>query len=150
MEHHEHKLSKKLYICNCECSLCTEEDDIGNIRCICKDCNASACGLHEWIDVLQLKRDVKDIIEYELQPTTTTTVFLSVDDVIGTPGQRGFGVILPWGVIGMDELPEHYPIDVDINGNGPAENDQCYETVCWCGVRECTKYINQLPLNERE
>lgn len=33
----------------------------------------------------------------------------------------------------MFDLPEHCPIEVDANGDGPADGDAVDHTACWCG-----------------
>jgi len=43
----------------------------------------------------------------------------------------------------MLELPDHYPIDVDADGNGPAFGDDIAATVCWCGDQKCTRHQGQ-------
>ena len=40
----------------------------------------------------------------------------------------------------MHETPEHFPIDVDEDGNGPAFGADVVRTACWCGVEGCTAY----------
>lgn len=40
----------------------------------------------------------------------------------------------------MFDLPEHFPIDVDATGNGPAFGDNIADTVCWCGELSCEKW----------
>lgn len=40
----------------------------------------------------------------------------------------------------MFDLPEHFPIEIDINGNGPADSDEAVATICWCGEKNCEKY----------
>lgn len=41
----------------------------------------------------------------------------------------------------MSDLPEHYPINVNINGDGPAFGRDIARTVCWCGDPECRKHL---------
>lgn len=41
----------------------------------------------------------------------------------------------------MFDLPEHCPIDVDENGNGPATGVDIVATVCWCGTPLCMEYL---------
>lgn len=41
------------------------------------------------------------------------------------------------------ELPDHFPIDVDSEGRGPAFGDDIAKTVCWCGNDTCTKYTRE-------
>lgn len=42
----------------------------------------------------------------------------------------------------MIDLPEHYPIGVNANGDGPVMEDapEYDRTVCWCGVEGCVEY----------
>lgn len=38
----------------------------------------------------------------------------------------------------MYELPEHFPIPVDENGDGPVPYDEePARIVCWCGTKDC-------------
>lgn len=41
----------------------------------------------------------------------------------------------------MDDLPEHWAMWVDKDGNGPAVGDAGVKVVCWCGDPDCTKYV---------
>jgi hypothetical protein len=45
----------------------------------------------------------------------------------------------------MHDMPEHYPIDVDKDGNGPAEGDEIDHRECWCGKAGCMKYLEHRP-----
>lgn len=40
----------------------------------------------------------------------------------------------------MFDMPEHFPIDVDADGRGPAFGDDIADTVCWCGAPGCEKW----------
>jgi hypothetical protein len=40
----------------------------------------------------------------------------------------------------MHDLPEHYPIPIDKDGNGPAEGDDVVRIACWCGDDDCERY----------
>lgn len=37
----------------------------------------------------------------------------------------------------MWEVPDHFPIDVDAAGHGPAEGGEVVARVCWCGDDSC-------------
>ena len=38
----------------------------------------------------------------------------------------------------MFDLPEHFPIPVDENGDGPVPYDEVPDRiVCWCGKEDC-------------
>lgn len=42
----------------------------------------------------------------------------------------------------MIEPPEHFPIGIDLNGNGPVDPDSpdhC-ETICWCIDPDCQEW----------
>lgn len=34
-------------------------------------------------------------------------------------------------------MPEHMPIPVDVNGQGPVLEDDAHAWICWCGAEEC-------------
>lgn len=40
----------------------------------------------------------------------------------------------------MFELPDHLPMPVNVNGQGPADEDEAVATVCWCGNEKCEEY----------
>jgi hypothetical protein len=42
----------------------------------------------------------------------------------------------------MFDLPEHFPIGVDKNGNGPIlEDESQFDHIeCWCSNNQCEKY----------
>ena len=40
----------------------------------------------------------------------------------------------------MFDMPEHFPMPINAEGNGPAEAYEAIGTVCWCGVNGCTKF----------
>ncbi|WP_165606383.1 hypothetical protein [Mycobacteroides chelonae] len=46
----------------------------------------------------------------------------------------------------MFDLPEHFPIEVDAQGRGPATGDDIDHIECWCGTKDCDKYLDD---NER-
>lgn len=37
----------------------------------------------------------------------------------------------------MYDVPDHFPIDVNADGDGPARPDEAVATVCWCGRAGC-------------
>jgi hypothetical protein len=37
----------------------------------------------------------------------------------------------------MHDTPEHFPIPVDRDGNGPASLDDTVKVVCWCPTPGC-------------
>lgn len=41
----------------------------------------------------------------------------------------------------MYDEPDHFPIDIDADGNGPALGADVARTVCWCGVDGCVEYL---------
>lgn len=42
----------------------------------------------------------------------------------------------------MDEMPEHYPINVDRHGNGPAFGADIARMICWCGDDDCKRHLD--------
>lgn len=48
----------------------------------------------------------------------------------------------------MYDMPEHFPMDVDVDGNGPVQrHDPRYaRTVCWCGQDGCRKFEHVLSV----
>jgi hypothetical protein len=40
----------------------------------------------------------------------------------------------------MPEDPDHSPIDVDEQGDGPVFGEMIYATACWCGKPGCLEY----------
>lgn len=41
----------------------------------------------------------------------------------------------------MPELPEHFPIPINGNGDGPAAPSETVAVVCWCGDPTCQKHL---------
>lgn len=37
----------------------------------------------------------------------------------------------------MAELPDHFPVPVNADGDGPAASDEAVRTVRWCGDVNC-------------
>jgi hypothetical protein len=43
----------------------------------------------------------------------------------------------------MFELPDHFPIPVNADGDGPALDGEAVLTVCWCGNPNCMKFYGK-------
>lgn len=43
----------------------------------------------------------------------------------------------------MYDIPEHFPIEVNSKGQGPADHNEAVLTVCWCGDSNCTKFYGR-------
>lgn len=44
----------------------------------------------------------------------------------------------------MPELAEHFPIELGVTGEGPADRDEVVSIACWCGKPECQEYLPEL------
>jgi hypothetical protein len=45
----------------------------------------------------------------------------------------------------MYDLPEHCPIPITKDGEGPAMGDDAVMSVCWCGQHDCMKFYGTDP-----
>lgn len=40
----------------------------------------------------------------------------------------------------MYEIPEHFPMPLNADGQGPAEPAETVRVVCWCGDEACERF----------
>lgn len=45
----------------------------------------------------------------------------------------------------MPDFDEHVLLPLDINGNGPCDEDDVAVYVCWCGKAGCTRWTETNP-----
>lgn len=48
----------------------------------------------------------------------------------------------------MFDLPEHFPMPVNADGDGPAEKDEFDHLECWCGDSSCQLYLEYVENGE--
>jgi hypothetical protein len=41
----------------------------------------------------------------------------------------------------MPDVPDHFPMEVDARGRGPADPEEACRVVCWCGQPECREFL---------
>lgn len=49
----------------------------------------------------------------------------------------------------MIDMIEHWPIEIDKDGSGPAVDGDCVAVVCACGEPDCVKFMNEYMIISR-